>query len=343
MTQGNIQQPITVAALTGGVNTPSARFRIRQHIDSLRERSVTVQEHIPYFQKSGGWPSPLRAAARIPGINRARKADLVWLNKELVQGYPTFERWLKRPRVLDADDAIWLSRPLGCLAGRCIASVMDAVIAGNSYLANYFEKYCSTVHVVPTAIDLKRYQLRNMADANTAEKFVIGWTGLACNYNQLDTIADALNSFLEDHSDTELLLVSNRPWKTIVIAPERIRFVQWSPEIEATALHPMSVGIMPLMDTKWMRGKCSFKMLQYMAAGLPVIASPVGMNADVLGKGQIGFSATSHDQWRQGLEALYNDRQLQITLGGNGRSVIEQFYDADKIANDLANIFRSLV
>ena len=156
MNQEKIQSPISVAALTGGVNTPSSRFRIRQHIECLGKKGVTVQEYIPYFEKSGGWPSPLRAAARIPGIRRARKADLVWLNKELVQGYPTFERWLKRPRVLDADDAIWLSRPLGFLAGRCIAAAMDAVIAGNTYLANYFEKYCSEVHIVPTGIDLKR-------------------------------------------------------------------------------------------------------------------------------------------------------------------------------------------
>jgi len=343
MKQDDIQSKIRVAALTGGVKTPSARFRIRQHIDCLNERGISVQEHIPYFEKSCGLPSPFKAAARIPALFRSRDADLIWLNKELVQGYPTFERLLKRPRVLDADDAIWLSHPLGCLAGKCIVSSMDAVIAGNNYLANYFEKYCSTVHMVPTAIDLKRYQLRNMDTVDDAEKFTIGWTGLACNYNQLDAIADVLKSFLDDHSNAELLLVSNRPWKTSVIAPERIRFVQWSPEIEATALHPMSVGIMPLTDTKWTRGKCSFKMLQYMAAGLPVIVSPVGMNADVLGKGEIGFAAASNDQWRQSLEALYRDCQLQITLGENGRSVIEQFYDAGKIANDLAGIFKSLV
>ena len=338
-----IQQPITVAALTGGVKTPSARFRIRQHIESLGKQGVTVQEHIPYFEKSGGWPSPLRAAARIPGIKRARKADLVWLNKELVQGYPTFERWLKRPRVLDADDAIWLSRPLGVLAGRCIAAAMDTVIAGNSYLADYFGKYCSDVRIVPTGIDLKRYHPRSVNADQLCRKFVIGWTGLACNYNQLDAIADALKSFLDDHSNAELLLVSNRPWKTAVIAPERIRFVQWSPEIEATSLHSMSVGIMPLTDTKWTRGKCSFKMLQYMAAGLPVIVAPVGMNVDVLNKGEIGFSANSNDQWRQTLEALYYDHQLQLSMGDAGRSVIEQFYNADKLADDLAKIFRSLV
>jgi glycosyltransferase involved in cell wall biosynthesis len=335
--------PIQIAALTGGLKTPSARFRIRQYTDRLTRHGIVVQEHIPYFQKSCGWPSPLRAAARIPGILKSRKADAVWFNKELVQGYPTFERWLKRPRVLDVDDPIWLSLPLGRLAGPCIAAAMDTVIAGNSYVANYFDKYCSDIRIVPTGIDLNRYQQRNAQADRLSDKFVIGWTGLACNYKYLDAIADILKSFLDGHQNAELLLLSNRPWKTDVIAPERIRFIQWSPENEATTLHSMSVGIMPLTDTKWTRGKCSFKMLQYMAAGLPVIVSPVGMNADVLEKGEIGFSANSNDQWSQAFEALYNDCQLQIALGQSGRSVIERFYDADKIAEDLAGVFRSLV
>ena len=104
----------------------------------------------------------------------------------------------------------------------------------------------------------------------------------------------------------------------------------------------MSVGIMPLDDTPWTRGKCSFKMLQYMAVGLPVIVSPVGMNVDVLAKGQVGFSAQSQDQWYQALETLYKDHQLQRQLGNNGRAVIEQFYDADKIAVNLADIYKAI-
>lgn len=334
---------IQIAALTGGTKTPSARFRIRQHVRRLRQHGICVEEYVPFFQKSCGWPSPFKAVARIPALFRSRNADLIWLNKELVQGYPTFEGLLKHPCVLDADDAIWLSRPLGFLAGKCIAARMDAIIAGNSYLANYFEKYCSTIHILPTAIDLNRYQLRNTDEVGSAEKFIIGWTGLACNYHQLDAVVGALKSFLDDHSNAELMLVSNRPWKTSIIAPERIRFVQWSPEIEATVLHSMSVGIMPLADTKWTRGKCSFKMLQYMAAGLPVVVSPVGMNADVLAKGEVGYSAQSGDQWYQALETLYNDCQLQVRLGNDGRKVIEQYYDAEKIAANLADIFRLLV
>jgi glycosyltransferase involved in cell wall biosynthesis len=334
---------IQVTALTGGVKTPSARFRIRQYVDRLAHRGICVREQIPFFQKSCGWPSPFKAAARIPALFRSRDADLIWLNKELVQGYPTFEGLLKRPRVLDADDAIWLSGPLGCLAGKCIAAKMDAVIAGNSYLADYFARYCSNIYIIPTGIDLNRYQLRNVSVESLSKKFVIGWTGLACNYDQLDSIAGVLKTFLDNHPNAELMLVSNRPWKKATIHPDRIRFVQWSPDNEADSLHSMSVGIMPLEDTTWTRGKCSFKMLQYMAVGLPVIVSPVGMNADVLSKGDVGFSPQTTDQWYQALEVLYKDHQRQVDMGKTGREIVERFYNADKIADALAGIFRSLV
>ena len=107
-------------------------------------------------------------------------------------------------------------------------------------------------------------------------------------------------------------------------------------------MHSMSVGIMPLADDRWSRGKCAFKMLQYMAVGLPVIVSPVGMNRDVLDKADIGLAAGSPDQWYEALVSLYKDRTLGVELGLEGRKVVEQFYNADIIARELADIFKSL-
>ena len=105
----NTENKITVAALTAGLNTPSSRFRIRQYTARLAEHGIIIKEHIPFFEKSCGLPSPFKAAARIPALWRTRDADLIWLGKELVQGYETFERFLKRPRLMDVDDTIWLN------------------------------------------------------------------------------------------------------------------------------------------------------------------------------------------------------------------------------------------
>lgn len=331
---------IKVAALTGGVNTPSSRFRIRQYVSRLAAHGVAVQEHIPFFGESCGFPSPFKIAARIPALFSTRDADVIWISRDLVQGYETFERLLKRPRIMDVDDAIWLSLPFGRITMPHIARGMDGIVAGNDYLAEYYSRYCKDVHVVPTAIDLDRYRVRKTPESEP-DRFVIGWTGLACNYKFFKIISPALKQFLTDHERAELLLVSNRDWKQNVLPADRIKFIPWSMENEALVLHSMSVGIMPLIDDKWTKGKCSFKMLQYMAAGLPVITSPVGMNAQVLDKGDIGFSVVTSEQWYDALETLYKSWSLQKQMGIAGRKVVEEFFSADVIAGKLAKILKS--
>ncbi len=339
----NDSESITLAALTGGFNRPSSRFRMRQYITRLAEHGVNVQEHIPFIEKTCYLPGPLKAIRHIPALFRSRDADLVWLSRSFVKGYETFERFLRRPRVLDVDDAVWLGRPLGRFAVPDIARSMDAVIAGNSYLAEYFCRYCKKVYVIPTAIDLDRYKLRSQSAMESPEKFVIGWTGSVSNYKYLKTIEPALSRFLREHTRAEFMLISDRCWKHELLPPEKVRFIMWDREKEVSALHLMSVGIMPLTDDEWTRGKCSFKMLQYMAAGLPVIVSPVGMNLDVLQQGNIGFAADSPDEWYEALTALYEDWSLQVKLGLAGRKIVEQFYNADTIARELADIFKSLL
>jgi len=335
-------QLLTVSALTAGFNTPSSRFRIRQYIDRLAEHNVIVREHLPLFDNTRYLPGPLKVMPRIGGIVRSRDADLVWIGKGFVQGYETFERFIRRPRILDVDDAVWFRKPFGPFVVPRIAGAMDAVIAGNSYLAEYFNRYCKKVYVVPTAIDLNRYTLRPDTTSGPSDKFVVGWTGLACNYNCLDTIEPVLDRFLREHAQAELLLISNRPWNCKLLAKAKVRFIQWSREKEVSALYLMSVGIMPLLDNKWSLGKCSFKMLQYMAVGLPVIVSPTGMNGKILEKGNVGFAAGSPEQWYEALESLYEDWSLGVKLGLAGRKVVEQFYDADRIADKLAEIFKSV-
>jgi glycosyltransferase involved in cell wall biosynthesis len=339
----NNESGIKVVALTGGRNTPGARFRVRQYIPRLAEHGIYVQERIPFFHENCGLPSPFKAASKISGVIASRKADITWTNRELVQGYETFERFLKRPRVMDVDDAIWLDWPLGKYAIPHIARMMDAIIAGNSYLAEWFGKYCKNVHVLPTAIDIGRYTKRPDSKVVEKKKFTIGWTGLACNYQFLKLIEPTLKRFLLDHPDAELQLVAERPWKKTSIPVDRIRWVKWNEQVETTALQEMSVGVMPLPDNEWTRGKCSFKMLQYMAAGVPVVVSPVGMNKEILDKGEVGFAATNADEWYEALETLYKGQNLQISMGNAARGVVEEHFSANKVADALAEIFKGLV
>lgn len=332
-----------VVALTAGKDAPAARFRVRQYIPRLAQNGIDVREYIPFFHENCGLPSPFKAASRIRGVIASRKGDLTWIGRELVQGYETFERFLKRPCVMDVDDAIWLDWPFGKYAIPHIAKGMDTIVAGNSYLAEWFDKYCKNVYVLPTAIDTNRYVKRPDSIVAGKKKFTIGWTGLASNYQFLKVIEDVLLRFLNDHPDAELQLVAERPWKKTIIPADRMRFVRWSKDIEATALQEMSVGVMPLPDTEWTRGKCSFKMLQYMASGLPVVVSPVGMNKEMLAKGNVGFAATSADEWYEGLEMLYKDLDLQIKTGNTARDVVEKYFSATMVADKLADIFKKLI
>lgn len=338
----NCDQSISLAALTAGLNKPSSRFRIRQYISRLAEYGVIVREIMPFTEKTYYFPGPFKAITRIPALLRSRDADLVWLGREFAVGYETFERLLKRPRILDVDDAVWLHRPLGWLAMPDIAKAMDAVIAGNAYLAEYFGRYCKKVYIVPTAIDLGKYTLRPEPKNEQQDKFVIGWTGSSSNFKYLDTIEPALARFLRAYNDVGMIITADRPWDFRALPADKVRFIPWNAQEEVGVLQSMSVGIMPLADDKWARGKCAFKMLQYMAVGLPVIVSPVGMNREVLDKGEVGLSADSSDRWYEALVSLYKDRPLGVKLGSAGRKVVEKYYNADIIARDLAEIFKSL-
>lgn len=332
------KQQITTVALTGKINNPASFFRIRQHIPTLAREGIRVCDYMAAGYK---WyrPSILKAIPRIPAVIASYKADIVWVGKSLIRGYETFERLLKRPRVLDADDAIWLTFPFGRLAMPHIARGMDAIIAGNKFIADWFSRYCRNVHIVPTAVDLSRYHPRPESSI-LKNKFVIGWTGLAVNYKYLNLIERPINHFLQDHPDAEMLVIAERKWDSRLIAPERINFVPWSRDTEATALHGASVGIMPLTDEPWSRGKCAFKMLQYMAVGLPVVVSPVGMNNEVLEQGKVGLAADSENDWYEALDTLYKNSSQQLELGKNGRELVEKYYSADIISKTLAGILK---
>jgi glycosyltransferase involved in cell wall biosynthesis len=329
-------EQITISVLTGGLKTPSARFRIRQYIPKLIQQGFSIREYTPFFHENCGFPAIFKAISHIPGVIASHKTDLTWISRELVQGYETFERFLKKPCVMDVDDSIWLDKPFGKYAIPHIARRMNTIIAGNSYLAEWFSKYCKNVFVLPTTIDTDRYTQKS----DYSEKFTIGWTGMACCYKYIKSIERPLSRFLQNHQEVEMLFVAERPYKSSIIPSKKIRFIRWNEQTETSALKEMSVGIVSLPDDEWTCGKCSLKMLGYMSAGLPVIVSPVGVNNDILAKGRVGFAATSEDEWFEAMETIYKDYSLRIKLGNNGRRIVKQYYSIAANINKLADILK---
>jgi glycosyltransferase involved in cell wall biosynthesis len=349
---------IKVAALTSGRHTPSSRFRVRQHIEPLREYGIVVREYVPRINKYApipGWPRsishryvlPLYAvwqlvklSNRAPGLVGSWQAQVTWLERELLPFYSTLEGFLKRPLVFDVDDAIWVSNSRFTKTFiRAIARRADVVLAGNRYLAEWFVQYSQNVKIVHTAIDTDRFSPHGESGLNK-DAFIIGWTGTAKNLRYLETLEDPLRRFLARYRDATLLVVADREPALPSLRSEQICFVEWTPTIEVDAVRRMSVGLMPLADDPWTRGKCSFKMLEYMSCEVPVIVSPVGMNADVLAMGDVGIAAKARDEWFEALVYFHQNRETARQCGRQGRAVAQQHFSRRVISAQLAEVFK---
>lgn len=334
---------VKVAAFTGGRDVPSARFRVRQYIEPLVETGIHVNEFCAPLSSYPPRNRLLRPAwavaslsSRLPGMLQSWRYDLTLLQREILSTLMTLEPLSKRPRVLDVDDAIWLYRGGDTavqLARRC-----EGVICGNSFLAEHFSQWNARVTIIPTAVDTFRYM--PSAGRDSREKVAIGWIGTSSNYKYLYQVAACLASVLKQRPDAVLRVVSDTRPIFPAIPPDRVEFVQWSLESEVREIQNMAIGIMPLEQSVWARGKCSFKMLQYMACGVPVVVSPVGMNAEVLAMDSIGIGASTREEWVEGLLHLLSQPDERTRMGLNGRSVVEEHFSVAAVLPRLSRTLR---
>ena len=322
---------------------PSARFRVRQYREPLRRFGLVLNEQ---HLRTVAYPPVGRIARPIWGVQRlielavaiaqARSADVTLLQREMISSFKTLEGFTKRPRVLDVDDAVHLQR--GGHFTRKIAAGCDRIIAGNAYLADYYSQWNKDVVIMPTGVDSDSY-IPARSNVDTGE-LVVGWIGTSANFIYLRQIESALASFLDAVPTAHLLVVSNASPEFSAIAPSRWTFRPWSEAREIGDIQSMDIGIMPLADSQWARGKCSFKMLQYMSCGLPVVVSPVGMNADVLKQGEIGIGAQNEAEWVDALKMLAESQTLRQQLGQSGRTLVERLYAVNALAPQFASHLR---
>ncbi len=337
-----------VAALTAGAQDPSARFRVRQFIAPLRAAGIGVEEYSPVLSKHSEPPLPGRAARRawfgvkalswVPAVVRSRRSQVVWLQRELVSGGFSLEGLLKSPLVFDVDDAIWLDTGRSPDQMRRIADRAAVVMAGNGYLADWFRPHARRVEIIPTAVDCDRYTPADPAARAGGERFVVGWTGTHWNLKYLESLEAPLARFLQRHADAELLVVANREPSLPRLPAARVRFLPWTSDTEVSGVRGMDAGLMPLPDNEWTRGKCSFKMLQYMACGIPVVVAPVGMNAEVLAQAPVGLGARAEEEWDEALEVLYADRGRARAWGEAGRRLALDRYSRAVVGERIRQI-----
>ena len=329
---------ISVAAFTAGRNVPASRFRVRQYIDGLKQYGVELSEFYPRaggYPPEGKWTRPFWAVAslagRMPDIARSFSYDVTLLQREMLSTFLTLEPFTKRPRVLDVDDAIWLNRESAF--ARKLAEISDSVICGNSFLAEYFRRWNANITILPTAVDTKRFVPLEVTSSGDSP--VIGWSGNRSGFADLKIVEAPLRTLLTQYPKARLRVMADEH-PALDVPAHQLEFVPWSPEIEVQTIQSMDIGIMPLRDTLWSRGKCSYKMLLYMSCGIPVVVSPVGMNAEILELGSIGESANSADDWISALEALISNAKLAASMGEQGRVVVLNRFSVEALAGKLA-------
>lgn len=335
---------LRVAAFTGDRKEPSARFRVRQFLPCLERHGVSMTDlpsKLSKYPPEARWVRPLWGSAKlaelVPKVIRSYSFDAVLLQREMVSTFVTLEALTKKPRILDVDDAIFLYRGGGF--ARRLAQLSDRVICGNAQVASWFATWNRNITVIPTAVDAERY-VPVPVHRDDWNRKTIGWIGTSGNLKYLYSIENALAKVMQASPDARLIIVSDKAPQFQRIDPARIQFVRWEEEKEIVSIQSMDVGIMPLDDTLWARGKCSFKMLQYMACGLPVVVSPVGMNAEVLAMGNVGIGASTESQWIDALVALLESEDMRSEMGTAGRKVVEAKFSIDVITPQLAACLR---
>lgn len=334
---------LRVAALTQGLNQPSSRFRLEQHIDALSRMNIDIvhqpARHGAYppvgsLQRLGWLPRAITDAAFRAW--RANDSDVCLLQRELVSTLYTAERFIRRPIIFDIDDAVFLHRRGNAIDS--IARNSRLIICGNSFLADHFSAM-GHVAILPTAVDTSYF----VPTHRKVSKPIIGWSGSSSGFGYLESIQEPLRIILTRFPEVQFSVISDRPPVLPRLPAEQLHFTRWNAETEVQELQSFTIGIMPLTDTPWSRGKCSFKMLTYMAIGIPVVVSPVGMNREVLSLGNCGLAAASTDDWVDTLTALLLDREKSISMGAVGRHIVESHFSRNVIAPQLANLLQHAI
>src|SRR5438105_494050 len=302
---------------------PSQRFRIEQWEPLLRARGVEVtfrpfesRELHAVLYKPERTAEKLRLVAealrrRAGDVRAARDYDAVYLLREAaLLGPPLFERWLARsgvPYVFDFDDAVfvpYVSPSNGYLSylkfpgkTRAICRMAAHVMAGNPYLADYARRVNPRVTVIPTTIDTAKYTVEPRAE-NVVP--VVGWSGSYSTAQHLATLTGALRR-LSERERFRLRVIGAPDFK---IKGVEVEALPWRPETEVEDRRPFDIGVMPLPDDQWSRGKCGLKALQYMALGVPTVCSPVGVNSEIIRDGENGLIASTDDEWVEKLSGL---------------------------------------
>ena len=344
---------------------PSQRFRFEQYFAVLKANSIDfdVQAFLPQtlWRVFYGPGNVLKKTLVILGgfwrrivcVTRVGHYDFVFIHREAAPiGPPIFE-WLtakvfRRKIIYDYDDAIWLSdvksetrlnrliKNRGKVSTICALSYR--VSCGNSYLAAYAGTYNTSVVVNPTTIDTDGLHVKNRVPLSGKEdhQLTIGWTGSHSTLKFLEAIEFVLQRIEQAYPAVNFVVIADKAPK---LAIRRMTFVHWKEESEIADLMTIDIGIMPLADDEWSKGKCGFKILQYMALSIPSVSSAVGANIDIVSHGDNGCLCSTEDEWVRSIRMLIEDELLRRRFGEAGRETVVKRYSVNSNTGTFLALF----
>ena len=345
--------------------SPGQRFRFEQYLDFLEQNNFKYEiSHIidekddavfynkgKYLQKFSILLKSIKC--RLNDVKRAGDFDIIFIYRDaLMIGSTFFEKQFKKSNakiILDFDDAIWLpdvsqgnaslrwlKRPSKT---ETIIRLSDFVFVGNNFLADYAKRYNPNVKVIYTTIDTDYYQKRIIS--KPAGKICIGWTGSTTTMKHLELAVPFLKKIKAKYGEQVYFkVISDVPFKNNELEFE---YCRWNKDSEIEDLNYFDIGIMPLPDDEWSKGKCGFKGLQYMALEIPAVMSNIGMNTEIIQNSVNGFIAANDEEWIAKLSLLIESKELREKLGKAGRKTVEEKYSFESQKQKYLNYFREVI
>lgn len=330
---------------------PSQRFRFEQFFPYFKEAGIDFDVDSFYsdaayrilYAKGGSIKKAVLILSaylrRLFRLFSFRRYDFIFIQRAASPVGPAlFEfilaRLLKKRLIYDFDDAIWMpqdgkgSRLFRWLKSYgkvgAICRLAHHVMVGNDFLAGYAKRFTTKVTVVPTVVDTKKKYI--IQKNNFSDGVAVGWTGSHSTIRYLLLLKETLIE-LDKEADIAFVIIADKKPEALPLS--NLHFIAWNEEREIRDLLQIDIGLMPLIDNDWTRGKCGFKAIQYMALGIPALVSPVGVNEAIVDHGVNGFVCATPEEWKQKIRLLKSNKELRRQMGAAARAKIEQRYSVN--------------
>jgi glycosyltransferase involved in cell wall biosynthesis len=346
--------------------SPSQRFRFEQYFEILIQTGHSFDHQS--FLDSGGWKLFFQKGRpvmkffflvkgflkRVSILFKLSSYSIIFIHREAAPIGPPIIEWMiaklfRKKIIYDFDDAIWLtdrkneSIILKTLKWRSkvqsICRWSYKVSCGNEYLCAYARQFNNQVFYNPTTIDTENLHNPTLYKINRENKIVVGWTGSHSTLKYLNDLEPVLQTLEQKYPQMQINIISD-------VAPKlnlrSLHFKPWSLVTELHNLAQFDIGIMPLPDDEWSKGKCGFKALQYMALQIPTVVSPVGVNNQIVRHSENGFLCSKTGEWESCISILVENKTLRDSMGVSGRKNVVDHYSVSSNASNFLSLFSSL-